>query len=340
MKSLFMSSKKRKKGGIIVSAVLSALLVTSAAWFFFNRQYVVDQLVVWSYRPSTEIASIAQKTDLTNKGTFHFYATQPEVASADTFNQDCPRQEVGNPILGCYTSDHRIYIYDITNDQLEGMEEVTAAHEMLHAVWERLGEGEKDRVSKLIDAEYTRLVADAEFKERMDYYSRTEPGQFYNELHSIIGTEIKGISPELESYYAEYFSDRDKVLSFHDAYNSVFLGLRSQSESLYAEITTLGTDLEARSAKYNSDVARLSADIQSFNNRADSGSFSSMAQFNRERSALLARSNQLESDRTAINRDIATYNQKYEQYQALTVQIESLNKSIDSLSDLQPAPGL
>jgi predicted nucleic acid-binding Zn-ribbon protein len=130
------------------------------------------------------------------------------------------------------------------------------------------------------------------------------------------------------------------VVAFHDAYNSVFMGLKAESEALFAELTTLGADLEARSATYNSQVAKLSADIQSFNSRANAGNFSSMAQFNRERAALVARSNQLEADRQSINKDIATYNTKYQQYQQLAIQIESLNKSIDSLSDLQAAPEL
>lgn len=333
-----MSPKKRKPIRLIISLGLSVLVIGVAAWAFLNRQYIVDQMTVWSFQPSAAVQRVNEKIGFTDTGRFHFYATQPQVASAEEFNQDCPRQEVGSPILGCYTSDHRIYIYDITNEKLEGLEEVTAAHEMLHAAWSRLNDREKDRISKLLDAEYARLVSDAIFKERMDYYSRTEPGELYNELHSIIGTEVKNLSPELEKYYATYFTDRSKVVAFHDAYNTVFTDLKNQSESLFAELTTLGESLESRTATYNAEVADLSADIQSFNQRADSGSFSSMAQFNRERAALVARSNELESDRLAINRDIATYNTKYEQYQALSIQIESLNKSIDSLSSLPDVP--
>ncbi len=48
-----------------------------------------------------------------------------------------------NAILGCYNPSSRdIYIYNVTNSELDGVKEVTAAHEMLHAAWERLSESE------------------------------------------------------------------------------------------------------------------------------------------------------------------------------------------------------
>lgn len=210
---------------------------------------------------------------------------------------------------------------------------------MLHAVWERMAPWDQKRIGSLLRSEYAKL-ADSELKERMDYYARTEPGQLENELHSIIGTEARDISPELEKYYARFFENRQKVLELHDKYDSVFRNLKERSDVLYEELVTLGKSVETRSAQYNTDVAQLSADIEDFNERADNGSFASIAQFNRERSALMARSNQLEADRAAINNDIATYNEKYDEYQDLSAEIESLNKSIDSITDLEPAPSL
>src|SRR5690606_38163618 len=119
-------------------------------------------------------------------GVFYFRATHPEIASADEFNQDCPRQEANSPILGCYSTGH-IYIYDITNDALDGIEEVTAAHELLHAIWDRMSANDQQRIGGLLRSTYA-TISNKELKERMDYYQRNEPGQFENELHSIIGT--------------------------------------------------------------------------------------------------------------------------------------------------------
>jgi len=335
-----MSVKKRSFSGAIIAGVLSIGLLAAAGWLVLNRQYVMDQVSVWSYTPSSKIQAIEAQVAFTPKGQFHFYSTQPEVDGSDKFNQDCPRQEVGNPILGCYTGQHRIFIYEVGNAQLDGIEEVTAAHEMLHAAWERMGDSERGRIGALLRAEYQKLASDTELTTRMDYYERTEPGQFENELHSILATESRTLSPELETYYKQFFQDRQKVVSLHEKYNTIFKNLKNETETLYTELTALGSSIEARTTTYNRDVSQLSADIQAFNGRANSNDFSSMSQFNRERSLLLVRSNQIDADRASISSDIDSYNAKYERYQQLSSEIEVLNKSIDSIKELQPTPSI
>lgn len=334
-----MSDKKRSLSRSIVGGVVSIALLAAAAFLLLNQQYVKDQISVFSYKPNSTVQSVENRIDFTAKGKFYFYATQPEVDGSDTFNADCPRQETGNPILGCY-SNGRIYVYDVTNTELNGIEEVTAAHETLHAVWERTSDSEKARIGALLQDEYKKLSGDADLTARMDYYQRTEPGQFINELHSILGTEQANLSPELETYYKQFFNDRQKVVALHEKYNSVFTGLKTQSTTLYTELTTLRDSIDTRTAQYNADIKQLSADIASFNTRANNGDFTSISSFNSERAALVARSDQIDADRTSISADIDTYNTKYSQYQDVSKQIEVLNNSIDSIKDLQPTPSV
>lgn len=334
-----MSDKKHSRTRVVVALLASLVIFGFAGWVLLDRQYVNDQIIVWSFKPSDSVKALEARVDFTDQGKFDFYATQPTVAAAADFNKGCPRQEVGNPILGCYGLG-KIYVYNITNPQLDGIEEVTAAHETLHAIWERTSPAEQQRLGTLLRADYNRL-ADSELKTRMDYYSRTEPGEFENELHSIIGTEMTGISPELETYYAQFFKDRSKVLAFHTQYESVFNTLTTQSDDLYQQLVTLGKSIEARSIQYNADTKQLSADMDSFNSRAQTSGFSSQDQFNRERSALVSRSNQLETDQVSINNDVATYNKLYAQYDALGKQIQLLNASLDSnVNGVQAAPSL
>jgi len=335
-----MSDKKHSKVGIVAATLVSILIFGFAGWLLLNRQFAMDQLTVWSYTAPQNIVQISDRVDFTDKGKFYFYTGQPVIAAADDFNKDCPRQEVGSPVLGCYvTGNGRIYIYDITNEQLDGIEEVTAAHEMLHSAWERLSPSEQKKIGSLLRSEYGKLAA-GELKERMDYYARTEPGEFENELHSIIGTEVADVGDELQAYYSQFFKDRQKVLVLYAQYSAVFSGLQNEADSLYEQLTALGADVEKRSAEYDSNVAALSSDIDSFNERANNGGFSSLAQFNNERAALVARSDQLVADREAINKDISTYNELYDRYQVVGTQIEVLNKSIDSITNLEPAPSL
>lgn len=334
-----MSDKRPSLKRALVGGGLSIVILGIAGFLLLNQQYVKDQIAVWSYVPSSNIQSIESRIDFSGKGKFYFYATQPEADGSDKFNADCPRQEVGNPILGCYTAG-RIYVYDVTNTQLDGIEEVTAAHEMLHSVWERMSASDQARMGVLLRAEYQKLGNDTDLTERMDYYQRTEPGQFENELHSILGTERATLSPELEAYYKQYFTDRQKVVDLHSKYDAVFKSLKTQSDSLYSELTTLGVSIEVRSTQYSTDTGQLSANIEVFNTRANNGSFSSISQFNSERAALFARSNKLDADRVAISSDIDTYNAKYADYQKISTQIEALNKSIDSIKALQPTPSV
>lgn len=333
-----MLNKKTSRIGSIIAFVLSALFIVTAVWLFLNRQYVLDQIAVWGYAPSADIQQINQRVAFTDRGEFVFYATKPEVQNPEAFNKECPRQEAGSPILGCYTTDDRIYIYNLTNKQLDGMEEVTAAHEMLHAVWYRTPADEREKLAAELKDAYSKLD-NPSLKTRMEYYERTEPGELINELHSILGTEVVTLNDSLEAYYEQFF-DRETVLAFHQQYNTVYTALNIRADDLYEKMASLSTTIQTRSKAYDTAAARLSADIEAFNARAQSGAFSSQAQFYAERAALIRRSNTLEVDRAAINVHIETHNAYYEEYKEIAAQIEVLNDSIDSYNQLDQGPSV
>lgn len=310
------------------------LTVTSAVWLYANRQYVADQLLVWQYTPTSEIQSLVKKSGMSDKGKFDFYTGQPKVEGSQLFNQYCARQEKQNAILGCYT-DRQIYIYDVTDAKLAGIKSVTASHEMLHAVYDRLGTDEKARVNSLLKDQY-KSIDNEELRTRMDYYQRTEPAQRMNELHSILGTEFANLNPELERYYATYFNDRKKVTDLHESYAKVFRKLSNQSDKLVTQLNALAIQIDNDTKAYNQAVKQLNADVQSFNNRTKNGSFSSQSEFDAERAALVARSSQLSNQRDSINAAIKRYEKLRADLEAINTQTEALNQSIDS--SLAPAP--
>jgi len=332
-----MSTSKTSRIWTGIAFSLSVITIGFAGWLFLNRQYALDQLTVWSFQPTASVRELDTKVQFTEKGKFTFYATKPVVASSSEFNGKCPRQEAGSPILGCYTVEDRIYVFDVTNAQLDGMKEVTAAHEMLHAVWYRMDAAEQKRLGDLLTAAYEKSASD-ELRERMEYYKRTEPEAITNELHSILGTEVGDLGTELESYYSQYFKDRQIVLTLHDKYNTIYQSLYSQADSLYTDMQALSDSIEERSRSYDSSVSQLSSDISSFNARANSGDFDSIGQFNREKAALEQRSAELENQRSSIYSDIDRYNKMYEEYKVLASQIELLNNSVDSFKDLGDTP--
>lgn len=318
--------------------MISLAIFLVSLWLIVNKQYVLDSITVFQYEPSTDIKSISQKTTFTDKGEFYFYASTPSVQSASEFNSNCERLESNNAILGCYTN-RKIYVYNIENSQLEGIEEVTAAHETLHAIWDRLSDDERTRVGDLLEEAYAKINDDS-LSKRMEYYARNEPGERLNELHSIIGTEYAGLSVELEDYYKKYFVDRSAVVNFHNNYEAVFDNLKSQSEALYQEIQTSKADIEARIKKYNQDIELIEADynaLQASLKNVDRTSEYQVNQYNAKVGALRTRSNSLEATRLQILSLQDSYNKKVDEYNKLVVASNNLVNSIDSTLQTSPS---
>lgn len=330
-------TKRRNRGSYTAGLIVSLAAVVIAGLLLLNRQFIVDQMVIWQYQPTTEISAMVDRTSMTGTATRYFYASRPAVEDSDNFNKNCGRKEQGTAILGCYNGS-QIFIYDVTDARLDGVREVTAAHEMLHAAYDRLSDSKRQQVDQLLEVEYNKLKSDAEFTDRMAFYARTEPGERDNELHSVIGTEVSSISPELESYYRQYFTDRSVVTKLHDAYAAVFSDLQAKGQQLTDQLTALAANVDKQSTRYNKDVAVLNDDIAGFNARATSGGFVSQAQFQSERATLTSRAVQLDDLRAAINADVTRYNQLRADLERVAGQSQALNRSIDST--LAPAPSL
>jgi len=332
-----MFNTKKRSQGSIASLVILLLSLGVALLLVLNRQYVIDQISVWQYKPSSEVASIVERAGLNDNGKFVFYTAHPSIEDAVSFNQKCGRKENSTAILGCYNGQD-IYIYNVTDARLDGIREVTAAHEMLHAAYARLNDSEKKHITALLMDEYEKLKGDKDFGMRMAFYDRTEPGERDNELHSIIGTEVSSISNELEVYYKKYFIDRSKVVALHEKYATIFNELQKRGEEISSQLTELGQTIERQSSQYNADVAQLNRDITSFNAEANDGKFTSDAAFQATRAALVARANALEVARQQINDAIGRFNELRDELTAVASESEALNKSLDS--SLAPAPSL
>ena len=219
----------------------------------------------------------------------------------------------------------------MNNGQLDGTLEVTAAHEMLHAAYQRLNWFERQAVDAMVKAQYGKLKDDEGLKEIMKYYSQAEPGSEINELHSILGTTVETLDSDLDEYYRQYFIDRPKVVALNSAYNKVFGDLKQQATELESRIKSIGPPLELDLAGYEADLQQLELDIDSFNQQATSGSFLSQAVFNASRTALVARVDALDGRRALINARVAAYNADVKALNSLSVQANDLYKSINGV---------
>lgn len=334
-----MSNQKHSRARTFLGFLVSAVLVLAALWVFFNRQYISDQVRVWQYHPSQAIDGIGQRVHFTDEGKFVFYATLPEVSDQEHFNSQCPRRETTSPVLGCYTSQDRIFIYNVANDELDGIKEVTAAHEMLHAVWYRMSDVDRDRLGRQLQSAYDSMD-DSALKQRMAYYQRNEPTEFLNELHSILGTEVGSLSTELEAHYKRFFTNRQAVVALHQKYNEAFAKLYGRVGEIKPELASLSEQITKKVEQYRQNEATLSRDVTTFNQRATSGGFETPEQFRNERSVLISRANKLDTDREEINQLIAQYNALATEYNTLAKKIDGLNQSIDSYKTIEKGPSV
>ena len=330
----------RKKTGVISSIIICCILIAGTLIFLVYRQRIIDQIIVWSNNPSADVINLVDRAGMNDNGKFYYLASQPKLFPPEEsikFDQICNQIESTTAIQGCYY-DSRIYIKDIVDEQLDGISEVTAIHETLHAIYYRLSSNEKSKIDTLLQTEYNKFKDDKAFSDLMAFYSRSEPGQRNNELHSMIGAEVAVISPELESYYSKYFFDRQKVVALNTKYSGVFKILKERADTLSVQLTALSDAITNQSNQYNSDSKILNNDIISFNNRANNSGFSSQTQFDNERSLLINRSAVLDATRTNINKDIDNYKVLVIEHDAITIESKTLYNLLDN--PLAPVPSI
>ncbi len=314
---------------IVIRTIVTTLLtIAVSAFVTLYGQRVVDMTMAAQYQPSDKISSVNERLDLTSRGTDLFYASKPAIQGAETFNANCQSQERTTAILGCYYKS-QIYLYDIQNQNLDGTLEVTAAHEMLHAAYERLNFIEKIQVDKMIERQYEVIKNDSALKKTMEYYRTAEPNDLVNELHSILGTTVVKLNPDLESYYGQYFSDRQDIVKLNEKYNAIFGEVSKKAEELSVKIKAMEPEIQAELATYDADRAQMELDIESFNQRATSGGFTTQSSFYAARNALMARTAALNARRDAINAKVNEYNAYVEELNNLSVKAYELNKSIN-----------
>ena len=308
------------------------VFVALAVMGLAHQQEIRDSIAGWAYTPSDAVSKIVSDTGLTDEGRRVFYATHPGVVAAEAFNKACPRSEPQSPVVGCYAPDDSIYIYNVTNPKLSGIEQVTATHELLHAVWARMDSRERAHLSALVLKSYEKH-ADADLKERMAYYERTEKGQEANELFAILGTEVRGLPQELEQRYERYF-DRGAVVRSYEKYQSQYKELEARVEALSAQIDAREGEITRESAAYTTSANNLQGQIERFNARANGGYFTTQTQFYAQRAQLMSEVSSLEARRAAINQKIEEYNALISERNDVSSEIQSLNNSMDSMKSL------
>ena len=319
--------RKRRIWPWILLTIVGVMLVV----VLFNHEWLYDFYKGMNYAPSDEMARIRSDLELTQQGEFWFNATQPRLSGAGEFNAHCrPDEKTETAVLGCYTGGE-IYVYDIDAEELKGIRELTAAHELLHASWERMSGREKDALKSFLQ----QVLKDNQdvLEGELNVYDEAEKME---ELYVRTGTEIKQLPNELEKHYAEIFRDRGKVVNYYESYIAVFRELEAEMVTLKTEMEGIEADINTKIDEYEKRVAELNAEVESFNGcAAVEGCFASEWEFNVKRNELLAKQAELGNFYGEIDQLIEEYNAKVELYNKDVVRTEDLNQKVNSTSQLE-----
>lgn len=318
---------KKKIGGKIVTIIV---VIAAALLVWHYSDFISDVAIGMFYQPEAEIADVIEHIDLTDSGSRILRASRPELQPAASFNQSCPSVSAETSTLGCYY--HRqIYVYDIDNEELEGIKEAVLAHELLHAIWDRMSDGERNDLEPVLRQIYAEN--EPELSEHMSSY---ETEDYVDELHSVIGTQLDSskLGSKLREHYAKYFNNIDRIVSYFNAYDELLTGQRKLANQMYDEIQSLKAEIDSRSAAYTAENEKLSADIDDYNARAAIG-YSTLAERNaleNERNQLINRQNLQQQEYEALSSLVDTANQKVAEYNQLVDHLGELMRSVDSTS--------
>jgi hypothetical protein len=329
-----MNANKMPRAGArkrhILRWVFLAVLAVVAVAVVLNREWIYDWYRGVSYQPSNEMATIRDKLQLTGRGEFLFNAAQPELNAAEEFNANCRQDEDEVAVLGCYNNGD-IFVYNIDAAELNGIRELTTAHELLHVVWARMSEDEKvalvEPLTRTFDANQDFLA------EEINQYDISEKQE---ELYVRAGTEVKNLPEALEKHFAEIFKDQDMIVDFYDSYIVIFRKIKAEMGNLVSEMEELKEAISVKTAEYEEVYSQLEADIVSFNNCAEvAGCFSSEAEFYASRNQLIARQNELNLMNDEINNMVDVYNAKVDVYNADVTESRKLQDMINSNSKVE-----
>jgi hypothetical protein len=179
-----------------------AIVACALLWAATHRTFVGDKLFFINYHPSAFTLEIADTAGLNDAGKHLLYRTDPTFTDLAAVTAACDTER-----LGCLDNRQHAFILDDSNKPNQTI--VTTAHEMLHLAYSRLSEAKKAELAPLLDAAINQF-GPAGLSDELQ--SETSRADRRDEAHSLLGTEYSPLDQKLETYYADYFSDRTKVV--------------------------------------------------------------------------------------------------------------------------------
>jgi hypothetical protein len=229
-------------GRYLLWAVLPTLLVVRVV-----SKPVSQRFQLLNYNPPSEVSQLATQANMSDEGRKVFYLTTPTIEAKKVGLKLCTSSDAEKTItLGCYVSGQGIFIQKVTDERLAGTMQVTAAHEMLHAVYhEHLSSSERTE----IDQELLRVfdnLNNPRLKKLIQIYRDRNPSHVSSELHSFLGTEVVNLGPKLEQHYGKYFDNRSNLVAMAQRKEQLFAGIENKAGGIEQQLQTLKNQIDGR----------------------------------------------------------------------------------------------
>jgi len=301
--------------------VLLCVALAAYAVVWANREAVLDWAALRSYTPSSQMAALVSDDTMTPLAEHYLYINHAKLAGRDEFNKHCTNETEQSVVLGCYTGNRNgIYVYDVTADELHGVQQVTAAHEMLHQAYDRLSSSERSRIDKMVEDYYKNSLNDDSVKAQIEEYKQSEPDALNNEMHSLFGTEVSNLPSELEDYYKQYFTSRAKVVQYYSNYQSAFTTRKAQIAAYDEELKTQKEAIDSLEAEARAELASIDtmkSQMDAKRARGDTSGYNALV--------------------SPYNTAIATYNAKVARIKSLISEYNDIVAKRNAIADQEAA---
>jgi prefoldin subunit 5 len=313
----------------LLSLIFSGTLLLVVGLALLNQQAIFDYYKLRGYVPPTEVAQLATQSTMNDQTRRVFYVNQPVVQDKATFKIDCPDGGGEKTIvLGCYHGGQNgIYLLQVTDPRLNGVKQVTAAHELLHATYDRLSSDERKKVDAMLLNYFENDLKDERIINTIEGYKKTEPNDLINEMHSIFATEIVNLPAELEAYYSKYFTDRKKIVEFANQYQAEFTSRQTAIENYDVQLDSLKDQIAAGEASLTQLQEQIKVEENSLQDLRRSNR---TGEFNARVPAFNGLIDQYNQQVRSVQDLVRQYNVVVEERNALASEISELSNALNT----------
>jgi hypothetical protein len=314
----------------LLSFVTSIVLVAIPIVGWLQRDKLFDAWRLHNYAPTSEVVHLADATTMTPAARNLFYVYHPQLDDKTSFSNNCGNEEQ-TIVLGCYILHKGIYLYNVPDNRLNGVEEVTAAHELLHAQYDRLSSSDKKKVDAWT-AEALKGITDERLLQTIENYRKKDPTVVPNELHSILGTEVRNLPADLENYYKRYFVNRAAIVDFADAYKGEFTSREQQVANIDTQLAAIKNQIDSLNTSLETQQVNLRTQYNTLQQQKKSGQVEAYNQ------AVPAYNLAVQRYNADVNKQrslVTQYNNLVEERNNLAVEENQLIKALDSRETIQ-----